>query len=168
MFYQTETTHRPPKGPKNALFCPWWPWSLTFKLARVRDQTRIPCEFGANPFSGSGNISYTNKKQQTDGAKNRTLRSSLHVVITPPPTPPLHHSITAATASSVRSLVVDKERTRPDFVLPSVLWHCWPGDRKVIWPINTRAIYPWRFSFRTNKEKTKGEPANRGPQGKGR
>jgi len=26
MFYQTLTTRRPPKGLKNAGFCPWWPW----------------------------------------------------------------------------------------------------------------------------------------------
>jgi len=25
--------------------------TLTFKLVQVRDQTRLPCEFGANPFS---------------------------------------------------------------------------------------------------------------------
>ena len=36
--------------------------TLTFKLVRVRDQTRLPCKFGANPFSSSGDISYTNKK----------------------------------------------------------------------------------------------------------
>jgi len=26
---------------------------LTFKLISARDQTHLPCEFGANPFSGS-------------------------------------------------------------------------------------------------------------------
>jgi len=35
----------------------------------MRDQTRLPCEFGANPFR------YFIQKQQTDGTKNRTLRS---------------------------------------------------------------------------------------------
>jgi len=35
---------------------------------------------GANPFSGFRDISYTNKKTQTDGAKNRTFRSSLRAV----------------------------------------------------------------------------------------
>ena len=36
-------------------FWPWWPWplTLTFKLIHARDQTRLPCEFGANPFSSS-------------------------------------------------------------------------------------------------------------------
>jgi len=60
----TQTAHRPPKGRKNAIYCSCWPWSLTltFKLVQVRDQTRLPCEFGANPFSGSQYISYTNKK----------------------------------------------------------------------------------------------------------
>ena len=46
---------------------------------RARDQTCLPCEFGANPFSGSRDISYTNKKV-TDSATNRTLRSSLNCV----------------------------------------------------------------------------------------
>ena len=66
MFYQTRTACRPPKGPKNAAVCPWWPWSLTFKLVRASDQTRLPCEFDINPFSSSGDISYTNKKKTTD------------------------------------------------------------------------------------------------------
>ena len=43
---------------------------MTFKLVRVRDQTHLRCEFGTNPFSSSGDISYTNKKPQTDGDKN--------------------------------------------------------------------------------------------------
>jgi len=34
----------------------------TFKLAGARNQTRLPCEFDANPFSGCQYISYTNKK----------------------------------------------------------------------------------------------------------
>jgi len=64
MFYQTQTASRPPKRPKMPVFCPWWPWplTLTFKLVRVRDQTRLPREFVANPFSSSRDISYTNKK----------------------------------------------------------------------------------------------------------
>jgi len=31
MFYQTQTALRPPKGPKDAVFCPWWPWPSNFK-----------------------------------------------------------------------------------------------------------------------------------------
>jgi len=41
----------------------------------MRDQTRLPFEFGANPFSGSRDISYANKIPQTDGVKNRTFLS---------------------------------------------------------------------------------------------
>jgi len=39
-------------------FCPWWPWpfTLTFKLVQARDQTRLPCEVGANEFSVSWDI----------------------------------------------------------------------------------------------------------------
>ena len=71
------------KGGKISFFCPWWSWpfSLTFKLARARDQTRLPCEFGANLLSSSQDISYTNKRV-TNSAKNRTLRSSLCAVKT--------------------------------------------------------------------------------------
>jgi len=83
MFYGTNRTQAAERA-ENAVFVPgkWWPWSLTltFKLVRARDQTRLPREFGANPFGGSRDISYTNKKTQTDGAKNRTSRSSLHAV----------------------------------------------------------------------------------------
>jgi len=35
--------------------------TLTFKLVPARDQTHLLCEFGTNPFSGSRDISYTNK-----------------------------------------------------------------------------------------------------------
>ena len=44
-----------------------WPPKLTFtlKLVRARDQIRLRCEFGANPFSSSRDISYANKKSQT-------------------------------------------------------------------------------------------------------
>jgi len=37
------------------VFCPWrpWPLTLTFKLIRPKYQTRLPCEVGATPFSGS-------------------------------------------------------------------------------------------------------------------
>jgi len=49
-------------------FCPWWPWpftfTLTFKLVRARDLTRLPCEFGANPFSSSQDISYIKSHRQ--------------------------------------------------------------------------------------------------------
>jgi len=54
MFFQIETTRRPPE------------LTLTFKLVQARDQTHFPCEFGANSFSRSADISYkTNKKSQT-------------------------------------------------------------------------------------------------------
>jgi len=32
------------------------PLALTFKLVRARLQTRLSCEYGANPFSGSRDI----------------------------------------------------------------------------------------------------------------
>jgi len=50
---------------ENLVFCQWWPWplTLTFKLVQARDQPCLPFEFGANPFSGSRDISYTNKQK---------------------------------------------------------------------------------------------------------
>jgi len=67
-------------------FCPWWPWllTLTFNLVRAKDQTRLPCDFGTNPFSGSRDISYTDKETQTDGAKKNSINfcRSLRVVKT--------------------------------------------------------------------------------------
>jgi len=67
------------KSTEKFLFCIWLPWPLIFDLQTraSEDKTRLLCEFGANPFSGSRDISYTIKKPQTDGAKNRTFRSSL-------------------------------------------------------------------------------------------
>jgi len=47
MFFQTQTARWPPR------------LTLTFKLVRTRAQTRLPCEFDANPFNGSQDISYT-------------------------------------------------------------------------------------------------------------
>jgi len=61
----------------SACFVPGDLEKLTLKLVRARDQTRPPCEFGANPFSGSQDIWFTNKlanKKVTNIAKNRTLR----------------------------------------------------------------------------------------------
>jgi len=55
-------------------FCPWWPWPLSLwpwhSNVRSRDQTRLPCELGANPFRGSGDTQTNkqtnkNKKSQT-------------------------------------------------------------------------------------------------------
>jgi len=56
-----------------SFFCPWWPWplTLTFKLVWVRDQTRLTCKFGTNPFCRSRHIWVTNKV--TDSTKIRTL-----------------------------------------------------------------------------------------------
>jgi len=53
---------------------------LFFVPGDLRDQTRLPCEFGANPFSSSGDILCTNKKV-TDSATKTTLRNSLRAVI---------------------------------------------------------------------------------------
>jgi len=54
--------------------------TLTFdhdlKLVQVRDQTRLRCEFGANPFGSSGDISYTNKKHRLTAPK--TEPSTVH------------------------------------------------------------------------------------------
>ena len=69
MFYQTQTTFRPPKGPKNAVFVPGnldlWPSNSSKQGTKHVFQIR-----SAVP----GNISYTNKKTQTtDGAKKQNL-----------------------------------------------------------------------------------------------
>ena len=60
-------------GSAQHVFCPWWPWPLTlaFKLVRASDQTCLPCEFGANPFSGSRDIWLTNKWKKQKAADSR-------------------------------------------------------------------------------------------------
>jgi len=59
--------------------------TLTFDLGvqtrPSEGQTRLPCEAGANPFSGSRDISHTTKTAQTGGAEKRTFRSSLRAVM---------------------------------------------------------------------------------------
>ena len=74
-------------GEENPLCWPW-PLTLTFKLVRARDQARLLCEFGANPFSGSRYIWSTDKKV-THSAKtepylraviNRIVRTTRHRV----------------------------------------------------------------------------------------
>ena len=46
--------------------------TLTIKLVRARDQTCLMCEFGANPFSGSRDIWFTNKQSDRQ-RQNRNL-----------------------------------------------------------------------------------------------
>jgi len=89
MFYQTQTACRPPKGlkmPFLALVTLTFDQNIQTRLSKGPN-TSLPCEFGANPFSCSKDISY--KQKVTNSAKNRTLRSSLRVlVITTEPTAP--------------------------------------------------------------------------------
>jgi len=55
------------------------PLPLILKLVRARDQTRLHCKFIAI-CSAVPDIFEARTKNVTDGAKNRTLRSSLRVV----------------------------------------------------------------------------------------
>jgi len=59
---------------KNAVFVPGdlglSSLTLTFKLVRARDQTRLACKFGANTFSGFWDISYTIKKHRLAAPKH--------------------------------------------------------------------------------------------------
>jgi len=69
------TNHKPHTGHRKGPKMPFLSLvTLTFDFDL---QTCLRCEIGANPFSVSRDILYTNKKPQTDGAKNRTFRSSL-------------------------------------------------------------------------------------------
>jgi len=82
MFYQTQPHTSCRTGWKMPFVVPGNLdlWTLTFKLVSARDQTHLLCELGGNPFSGSRDIPYPNKKPQADSAKNRTFRSSLRAV----------------------------------------------------------------------------------------
>ena len=53
--------------------------TLTFILVRERDQTCLPCEFGANRFGGSRDVS--DSKKVTDNTNNRTLCCSLRAIM---------------------------------------------------------------------------------------
>ena len=61
MFYQTNCTQSTEMAEKMSFLSLV---TLTFKLVRARDQTRLPYEYGASPFSGSRYISYTNKNHR--------------------------------------------------------------------------------------------------------
>ena len=65
---------------ENVVFCSSWPWPLTFKLVRAREQTRLRVKL-AQIHSPVPTIFHTQtKKPQNDGAKNRTFCSSLRAV----------------------------------------------------------------------------------------
>jgi len=51
--------------------------TLAFKLVTVRDH---PCEFGANPFSGSQDIWFTNKQTKKSPAAPKTEPDADHSV----------------------------------------------------------------------------------------
>ena len=55
-----------------------WSLTLTFKFVQASDQACLPGEFGANPFSGCRDISYTNKKHRLTAPK--TEPSAVHYV----------------------------------------------------------------------------------------
>ena len=68
------TARRPPKGPKNTVLSMMiLTFDLTLKLVGARDQTRLPCEFSAIPFSGSRDFSYTNRKNTDWWRQKRNL-----------------------------------------------------------------------------------------------
>jgi len=65
MFYQTNHTQAAERAEK---YCFLSLVTLTFDFDI---QTRVPCEYGANLFSSSRDISYTDKKKSVS-TKNRT------------------------------------------------------------------------------------------------
>jgi len=77
MFYRTQAAEM--TGKCRFLSLVTLTFDLDIQTRPSEGPTRLPCEFGANLFSGSRDISYT-KKKVTDSAKNRTLRSSLRAV----------------------------------------------------------------------------------------
>ena len=58
--------HKPQAGRRN------WPWPSN-SSERARDQTRLPCEFGANPLNGSRDIFI--HKQKVKSHKRRQERN---------------------------------------------------------------------------------------------
>jgi len=107
MFYQTQTACRPPKGPKNAVFCPWWPWplTLTFKLVRARDQTRFRVNL-VQIRSTLSEIFHTRTKQTSHRQCQRQNLTTLRV----------ENSGSKYTFGCTKC--------------PSVLWHWRLGNRK--------------------------------------
>jgi len=79
--------NKPPRRPLKGQKMPFsFLVTFTFDLSPrpgfvLKPKPRFWGKLNRNRNVGSRDISYTNKKPQTDGAKNRTFRSSLHVVI---------------------------------------------------------------------------------------
>jgi len=84
MLYQIRTARRPPKGPKNAVFDPGdfylWPGPSNLSKRGNKHVFRVNL---TQIRSAVPDIVYFIHKQktQTDGAKNRTFRSSLRAVM---------------------------------------------------------------------------------------
>ena len=81
MFYETYTARMTPKGLKNAFFVPG---GLDLQTHPSKEQGtkhvfRVNLAQIRSAVPEMSN--YTNKKPQTDGAKNRTFCSSLHVAV---------------------------------------------------------------------------------------
>jgi len=73
---------RPPRAKKcRFLSLATFPLTLTFKLVRARDQN-VFCVNVAHIRSAVPEIFHTQTKKVTDGAKNKTLRSSPRAVNT--------------------------------------------------------------------------------------
>jgi len=66
--------------------------TLTFKLVRARDQTRLPCEFGTNPFSTTppqpfyGPVSGTIQVSRCQKRTSETLRCKGRLIEADTPT----------------------------------------------------------------------------------
>jgi len=63
--------------------CRFVPGTLTFDLDFKFVRASLPCEFGTNPFSGSRDISYTNKTKAKDVLPNKLHAAALCTPITP-------------------------------------------------------------------------------------
>jgi len=73
MFYQTKPHADRQKGRKcRFLFLVTLTFDLDLQIRPSEGPITYSCKFGANPFSGYRDISYTNKKV-TDSPKNRTV-----------------------------------------------------------------------------------------------
>ena len=74
MFYQAKTARRPPKGPRNSVFCPWWPWPWHSNLPKWKTKHVFSVNL-AQIRSAVPEAFHTQTKSHRQ-CQNRTLRSS--------------------------------------------------------------------------------------------
>ena len=136
-----------------------WLLTLTFKLVPVKDETRLPCEFGANPFSSSCHpLSNTSAKNLT------RFDDFAHLAHKWSPTITVNSGLSGTKFTKILHNV---ERTSALLMHPSAFPSCHPfrnasPKKEGVWTISANfakpisdwtststCLSPWKFLWRS-------------------